>query len=172
MLAGLRASNYPAPWLILKKSLCHQVTMTYYWHLNQNKFLSIKALKELSCLFLSIVQNTPSQGFSAGPVVQNPPSNAGDSGSIPAQETDRICLGATKPVHRNYWAHASTREASALQLRPNTAKGKQINIFLKCPFPTPASSSSKEVVFLFKRNSLSCILFFWTPSPLTLLPSL
>ena len=34
--------------------------------------------------------------FPGGPVVKNPPSNAGDVGSISGR--------ATKPVHHNYWA--------------------------------------------------------------------
>ena len=37
----------------------------------------------------------------SGPVVKNPPVNAGDMGSIPGPE-DSTCLGATKPVCHNY----------------------------------------------------------------------
>ena len=35
------------------------------------------------------------KGFPGGPVVKNPPCNAGDIGSIPGA----TCCGATKPVH-------------------------------------------------------------------------
>ena len=41
------------------------------------------------------------EGFPGGAVVKNPPANAGDTGSIPAQE-DPTCSRATKPVHHNY----------------------------------------------------------------------
>ena len=37
----------------------------------------------------------------ASSVVENLPANAGDMGSIPAQE-DSTCHGATKPVCHNY----------------------------------------------------------------------
>ena len=43
-------------------------------------------------------------GFPGGTVDKNPPADAGDMGSIPGLE-DSTCLGATKPVHRSYWAH-------------------------------------------------------------------
>ena len=40
--------------------------------------------------------------FPGGPVVKNPPSNAGDVGSIPGRGTKiPTCLGATKPEHLN-----------------------------------------------------------------------
>ena len=40
-------------------------------------------------------------GFSGGPVVRNPPANAGDTGSISAPEHP-ACLGVTKPAcHRS-----------------------------------------------------------------------
>ena len=41
-------------------------------------------------------------GFPGGPVVKNPPSNAGDTGSILGQGTkDPTCCGATEPSRHN-----------------------------------------------------------------------
>ena len=41
--------------------------------------------------------------FPGGPGVKNPPSNAGDTGSIPGRGTKiPTCRGATKPARRNY----------------------------------------------------------------------
>ena len=64
--------------------------------------------------------------FPGGPVVKNPPSNAGDAGSIPGRETriphaaGLLNLHATtreKPVRHN--------ERSCMpRLRPDTAKNK------------------------------------------------
>ena len=45
-------------------------------------------------------QNTASWGFPGGPVIMNPPANAGYMGSVPGPE-DPICHGATKPSHHN-----------------------------------------------------------------------
>ena len=45
------------------------------------------------------------EGFPGGAVVKNPPTNAGDTGSIPGLE-DPTCRGATKSVRHNYWACA------------------------------------------------------------------
>ena len=89
------------------------------------------------------------QDFPGGPVVKNPPSNAGDVSSIPGQGTKiphaegQLSPHATtrEPVCRNYRAHvlwslhATTREkpvrrnerAHVPQLRPDAAKNKQTN---------------------------------------------
>ena len=40
--------------------------------------------------------------FLAGPVVKNPPCNAGDVGSIPGRGIRSTCRRATKPAHHNY----------------------------------------------------------------------
>ena len=62
--------------------------------------------------------------FPGGPMVKNPPSNAGDAGSIPHRGTKiphatgqlRLHAATTEPVHHNYRAHvlfsprATTRE--------------------------------------------------------------
>jgi len=40
-------------------------------------------------------------GFPGGPVVKNPPVNAGDGGSIPGLERCHM-LGATKPMCHSY----------------------------------------------------------------------
>ena len=77
--------------------------------------------------------------FLGGPVVKNPPSNAGDSGSIPGQGTRIPHAGGNcahmpqlkKPVCLNSWAHvlwslcSITREAHTPQQRPRTAKKKK-----------------------------------------------
>ena len=44
--------------------------------------------------------------FPGGPVVKNPPSNAGDMDSIPDRGTKiPYAMGAAKAAHRNYLAH-------------------------------------------------------------------
>ena len=40
--------------------------------------------------------------FPGSPVVKNLPSNAGNAGSIPGQEADSTCFGATKPECHDY----------------------------------------------------------------------
>ena len=43
------------------------------------------------------------QGLPFGPVLKNPPPNAGGMGSIPGWGTKiPTCRGATKPAHHNY----------------------------------------------------------------------
>ena len=42
-----------------------------------------------------------SRGFPGGAVVENPPANAGDTGSSSDLE-DPTCRGATKPVRHNF----------------------------------------------------------------------
>ena len=44
---------------------------------------------------------TTQSGFPGGPVVKNPPANAGDTVQSLAWE-DPTCQGATKPVCHNY----------------------------------------------------------------------
>ena len=58
------------------------------------------------------------EGFPWGPVVRNPPSNAGNSGSIPGSGTiNKILQVAGQPS-----PCATTREPGWLQLRPNADK--------------------------------------------------
>ena len=40
--------------------------------------------------------------FPGGPMVKNPPYNAGDAGLIPRRGTNTTCRGATKPACHNY----------------------------------------------------------------------
>ena len=79
----------------------------------------------------SLIKVDRSRDFPGGLLVKNPPRNAGDPGSpIPGWRTKNpTCLGATKPVHLNYWAHASQAESvhcnessCMMQTRSNTAK--------------------------------------------------
>ena len=48
---------------------------------------------------------TTQEGFPGGSVVENPPANAGDTGSIP-DWADHTGRRAAKPVHRSYQLHA------------------------------------------------------------------
>ena len=60
------------------------------------------------------IKNTIPVDFPGGPVVKNPPSNAGDAGSIPDRgtriphATGHLSLHTTitEPTHHNYRAHA------------------------------------------------------------------
>ena len=49
---------------------------------------------------IRIAFKSGSGDFPSGPVVKNPPCNAGDSGSIPGWGT--TCCGTSKPKHHNY----------------------------------------------------------------------
>ena len=57
------------------------------------------------------------EDFTGGPVVKNPPSNAGDLGSIPGQETKipHATGQLEKPAH-------CTKRSQVWQLRPKTVK--------------------------------------------------
>ena len=50
---------------------------------------------------IEIPSKSPVQGFPGGSVVKNPPANAGDMVRSLIWE-DPTCLGATKPVCRDY----------------------------------------------------------------------
>ena len=58
-----------------------------------------------SCRETLKIKNTSWLGLPWCAVVENPPANAGDMGSIPGPEYP-TCHGATKPVRHNYWACA------------------------------------------------------------------
>ena len=45
--------------------------------------------------------------FPGDPVVKSLPANAGDADSIPDREMKIPCAGATKPVCRDWGAHAT-----------------------------------------------------------------
>ena len=59
-----------------------------------------------------IIYNNVYWGFPGGPVVMNPPSNAGEPGSIPGQRTKiphatgQLSLRALEPARHNYRARA------------------------------------------------------------------
>ena len=59
------------------------------------------------------VQSKTRREFPGGPVVKNPPANAGDTRSIPGLGRFHS-HGGTKPIRCDYWAH--TAGAHALQL--------------------------------------------------------
>ena len=59
----------------------------------------------LAFAFLSCHKRTKLPDFPGGAVVENPPANAGDTGSSPGPGR-HICRGATKPLHHSYWACA------------------------------------------------------------------
>ena len=86
-------------------------------------------------------------GFSCGPVVKNPPSNAGDMSLIPdhgteiphaagqlslcAATTEEVCLQMQRPRalepgchHKREACTPPQQRSSVLQLRPYTAKNK------------------------------------------------
>ena len=49
------------------------------------------------------IKTTTYRDFPGGPMVKNPPSNAGDAGSIPGRGTKTpTCRGATKPARCTY----------------------------------------------------------------------
>ena len=49
-----------------------------------------------------ICKKKGSGDFLGGPLVKNPPCQAGDAGSIPGWRPKIPCLGAAKPKHHNY----------------------------------------------------------------------
>ena len=69
---------------------------------NSQLLPSISMLAWLLCLctgWASMCNTLLSWGFPGGPVVENPPANAGDTGSLVRE--DPTCRGATKPVFHN-----------------------------------------------------------------------
>ena len=54
------------------------------------------------------------KGFPGGPVVKNPPANAGDMGSIPGWK-DSTYLGVMKPVGNKATGHLPQLEKSHVQ---------------------------------------------------------
>ena len=76
-------------------------------------------------------QKRQQRDFPGGPVVKNPPTNAGDAGSIPGQGTKipraagQLSLCATtreKPVCCNKRSRMPQRKTHVPQLRPDAAK--------------------------------------------------
>ena len=67
--------------------------------------------------------------FPGGPVVKNPPSNAGDAGSIPGRGTKIPCAAGqlspraatTGPAHRNKRPHVPQRRSRVPQIRHDAA---------------------------------------------------
>ena len=62
------------------------------------------------------------RGNPGGPVVMNPPSNAGDAGSTPGQRTKKPCAAGqlSSPATTTEPAHLKKR-VRVIQLRPDTA---------------------------------------------------
>ena len=97
--------------------------------------------------------------FPGGPVVKNPPSNAGYVGSIPGQGTKiPYAAGQLSPratpresVRRNYWAHvlwsphATPREVRAPQRRAHTPQQR----------PSAARKKNKKITYTLSN-------FHWT----------
>ena len=86
-------------------------------------------LREVPCPYLPVVQSFPHSGlnnthlqkyfpgdFSGGPVVENPPCNVGDTGSIPGQGTkiphDRGQLSLSIATTEPMYSKATTRKRS------------------------------------------------------------
>jgi len=67
----------------------------------QNNFSKIPAGIFFTCWQTD--SKTNMGDFPGGPVVKDPPANAGDMGLIPGLGRSHV-LGATKPVCHNYWA--------------------------------------------------------------------
>ena len=63
---------------------------------------------------IKVIKGNSSRDFPGGPVVENPPANAGDMGSIPGRGTKiphavgqlSPCTTTREPARCNYWAHA------------------------------------------------------------------
>ena len=78
------------------------------------------------------------RGFPGGPMVKNPPSNAGDTGSIPGQGTKiplavgqlSLCAAAREPMPQllslcSLESECHKESPCVSQRRPNTAKKAQ-----------------------------------------------
>ena len=115
--------------------------MVWWWDPAWNKQRSL-----LSCFLHQVVTSgSPSspfrsrwttqvrhseEGLPGGPVVENPPCNAGNAGLIPGQGTkiphamEQLSLPTTtrESVHHNKISHITQQGSLVLQLRPNTDK--------------------------------------------------
>ena len=72
--------------------------------------------KEYHGVFIVKIRKAKKRDFPGSPVVKNPPSSAGDEGSIPGQRT------ISHMPQGNYWAHSPQRRPHVPRLRPNAAK--------------------------------------------------
>ena len=84
------------------------------------------------CIWQKKSSTVTNWDFTGGPVVGNPPSNAGDAGSIPGQGTEIPHNGAGKPASCDYWAQAHIPQWKILRVITKTWNS-QINkeIFFK-----------------------------------------
>ena len=72
--------------------------------------------KEYHGVFTAKIRKAKKRDFPGSPVVKNPPSSAGDEGSIPGQRT------ISHMPQGNYWAHSPQQRHHVPRLRPNAAK--------------------------------------------------
>ena len=88
----------------------------------------INIIVEMSDIYHCIWQKKSSTvtnwDFTGGPVVGNPPSNAGDAGSIPGQGTEIPHNGAAKPASLTTEPKPTyhSERSCVSSLRPGTAK--------------------------------------------------
>ena len=105
------------------------IYFTQYYYLNENfSFFSGKilfSLGKLSCVYL-VKKRLSSWDLSGCPVVENPPSSAGDMGSTPGRGAKIPCAtGQLSPCATTREKPASHSERSCKpQLRPDAAKNK------------------------------------------------
>ena len=78
--------------------------------------------------------------YHGGPVVKNPPANAGDMGLTPGPK-DSTCHRATKPVCHNHWASTLEPESGThwAHVLPTTEAGTATACALQQEKPTDHS---------------------------------
>ena len=93
------------------QSLIYQILCEIYWHAGKGVRKDEMNFK----VWLCSANNVYTAGTPGGPVVKNPPSNVGNSGSIPSWETK----AHHAPEQLNI--RATTRDAYVLKGRHSTA---------------------------------------------------
>ena len=96
--------------------------------LSENSITYVKLLEFIYTFRFQVsLEKSGVLDFLGGPVVKNPPANAGDLGSIPGPGRSPILQGS-KPICHNYWAcdlqqeKSVQWEARTVQWRKPTAK--------------------------------------------------
>ena len=124
------------------------------YHLFDLTVLGFLPLSELTSCFLLFFFPPPysycfknySWDFPGGPVVKNPPCNAGDMGSIPGQGTKiphaagqlSLCATTTELTHLNQSPHAANYRAHAPQPQKRKTHTPQLERSLRAATKDPA----------------------------------
>ena len=111
-ISSSRGSYRPRDWIHVSCVSCMGRWILYHW-----------ATWEHPNITLSIIYLQHAQGdFTSGPVVKNPPTNAGNMGSIPGLGGFHKALGQLSPCARTTEPKPACSRACALQRKPTAMR--------------------------------------------------